>query len=1156
MKKLPFLLAASALSAGSMIVAAPAAAQQTTSGIQGTVTAEDGSELAGASVIVTDTRTGQTSALTANSDGRFSVTNLPTGGPYTVTATASGYQGQTVNDLFINLSGATSLTFELASVEGEVTEDVIIVTGARAQATTLAIGPSTSIGAETLEALPTINRDVRDFIRIDPRVNIERSGDEVDRISCLGGNDRGNTFTVDGIAQADVFGLNGTPFASRNSLPLPFDAVRETSIEFAPFDVEYGQFTGCAINVVTKSGTNKFSGSAFFEYRDENFRGDTAGGITFEPAEFDEKRFGATLGGPIIKDRLFFFLGYEELDSSSVVEFGPKGLGFPNEAEFVNEAQFNEYASILSSVYGYDIGPIPRSAQEANQRYFGRVDAYITDDHRLELTYQRLEEDNIEPDFGGGQFGGLNSFELEGTISDYYSGRLFSQWSDSFSTELRYSRAEVGDVQGPVGGGEAQSENPLTRLVVAQVEDTCPDPTDSDLYGDPGCDVGLLVSGPGIFRSANQLDTTVQQFKAAANLEAGNHTITIGGEANMLDVFNLFIINATGTLYFENFDDLREGRLASGRGFFPDAEDLLNGDGWGADINATPTGDPFEAAAEWSRNIYTAYIQDDWRVTDQLNVLLGARMDFYDGDAPRRNPNFVERYGFGNDFSFSDLDPVFLPRAAFTYSLDNDGFFYDTTVKGGVGVFAGGDPTVWLSNAFSNNGFSAGLGSTRFADCSALPMDNGQIDVVVNGQFQGFPDCVRASGSDSAARGLADTQSTDPNLKVPTVIRSNLGISTRFGNGDGGFLDNWEANIDYIFSRYENPFNFVDLSMVPDIQRPNGGFAIDGRPLYAAIDPSRDDCNAVLLNQGGTPPTYEGVTADCFRTGRDDEIQLTNADGYESHVVSLLLRKRFDSGIFTDGGRTYVNLGYAFTDANERRTNDNSTATSGFDRTAAFDRQNPAVRTSTYSVKHNFSASINVREQFFGDNDTSLGMFFRATSGRPYSIVFQEGANRGIAFHDSSSGDFNALAYIPTGVDDPNLSPDSDFGAVADFVQFLPTLDCELELGRSAEANTCSNDWFFDMDLRFSQEIPGPGNLFGVNDKIELYATMDNFLNFLNGDWNELRTYGSTLGLIDGGVDDNGLYVIRDFDMPDAGDNEVRVTSSTWRMKVGIRYEF
>ena len=149
-----------------------------------------------------------------------------------------------------------------------------------------------------------------------------------------------------------------------------------------------------------------------------------------------------------------------------------------------------------------------------------------------------------------------------------------------------------------------------------------------------------------------------------------------------------------------------------------------------------------------------------------------------------------------------------------------------------------------------------------------------------------------------------------------------------------------------------------------------------------------------------------------------------------------------------------------------------------------------------------------------------------------------------------------AQTVTVTGVDDPNLSPDSDFGAVADFVQFLPTLDCDLELGRSASANSCSNDWFFDMDLRFSQEIPGPGNLFGVNDRLELYATMDNFLNFIDGSWNELRTYGSTLGLIDGGVDDNGLYVIRDFDMPDAGDNEVRVTSSTWRLKVGISYEF
>ena len=172
---------------------------------------------------------------------------------------------------------------------------------------------------------------MRDIIRIDPRVSLEQNND-VDRISCLGGNDRTNTFTVDGIVQSDVFGLNGTPFAARNSLPLPFDVIDQISVEFAPFDVEYSEFTGCLINVVTESGGNEFSGSAFFTYFDGGLFADEIDGRPLTANE--EKRWGATLNGPIIKDRLFFSVGYEEADLAGGNNFGPAGGGFTNRRLF------------------------------------------------------------------------------------------------------------------------------------------------------------------------------------------------------------------------------------------------------------------------------------------------------------------------------------------------------------------------------------------------------------------------------------------------------------------------------------------------------------------------------------------------------------------------------------------------------------------------------------------------------------------------------------------------------------------------------------------------------------------------------------------------------------------------------------------------------
>ncbi|OZA92479.1 MAG: hypothetical protein B7X57_08085, partial [Erythrobacter sp. 34-65-8] len=331
--KLKYLLAASVVSlSAAVVLPAPAAAQQITSSIQGTVQDDAGAPLGGVTVVVTDTRTGASRTTVTGADGRFSAQNLVVGGPYTVAVNADGYEGQTVGELFTSLQGATDLTFTLSSGAGE-----IVVTGSRVQVTQLAVGPGTSFGLEVLESAPSFNRDIRDIIRLDPRVSLDREdaatgGSGADRISCLGGNDRGNAFTVDGISQGDIFGLNDTGFSSRSSTPIPFDAVRETQVQFAPFDVDYGQFTGCAINVVTKSGTNDYQFGGFFEYSDNGLRANNlvSKGRTSQVAPIEpEKRWGVYLGGPVIKDRLFLFGAYEHQEAGQSQDFGPDGAGFP-----------------------------------------------------------------------------------------------------------------------------------------------------------------------------------------------------------------------------------------------------------------------------------------------------------------------------------------------------------------------------------------------------------------------------------------------------------------------------------------------------------------------------------------------------------------------------------------------------------------------------------------------------------------------------------------------------------------------------------------------------------------------------------------------------------------------------------------------------------
>lgn len=1149
--KIKYLLAASVVSLSTAgLMATPAAAQQTTSAIEGRVTDESGAAISNAKVVVIDTRTGQSRTTTSDGNGSFRAAALITGGPFTVTAEADGFEGQTVENIYINLQGSTRFTFELAAGS---TENIIVVTASRANVSQRAIGPGQSFDENILATVPTVNRDIRDIIRLDPRVSLNREqGGSVDRVTCLGANDRSNTFTVDGIVQADTFGLNGTPFAARNSLPLPFDSIKETSVELAPFNVEYGQFTGCAINVVTKSGGNRFSGTAFFEYQDDGLTGDTAGGIAAVPAPFENKRWGATLSGPIVPDHLFFHVGYEEADfTGSPQNRGPAGAGFPNEQPFIDQATFDTIANTIENIYGVPVGPLVRTNPETNTRYFARLDWLINDKHRAEFTYQYLNEDKqLADDFGTEQVTGLGTYRIEGTRSDYFSGRLFSEWSDNFSTEIRFSRADVTDKQNPINGGEAQDGNPIPRIIVGVT-----DPVSGEQ--------GTVLAGPGQFRSANILLQTVDQAKIKAELVLGDHNITFGAEANRADVFNLFAINATGTFYFQDLASLQSGLVNSGFSFNTFANTstaaINAGTSGGFLISASPSGDINEAAATFKRTVWSAYLQDEWQATDQLNVLGGLRVDWYSGDAPRANPLFRQRYGYTNSVSFGALDPVIMPRLGFTYDMYNDGLFSDTQIKGGVGVFSGGDPTVWFSNAFSNDGFVTAVGRIADAQCAGLPVDpvSGKVDVTPGGTFTGVPACAITAAGAAAAGGTAPVQSTDPNLKIPTVLRANLGVSTRLNITDDGFFSGWGLNVDYIFSRNQNPYNFIDLTYALNTTRGLGGFMIDGRPIYESIDPLNVGCNAVYQGTG-TTGGFINANAECFTTagsGREDEIQLTNAEDYNSHTASFILSKNFNGGLFTDNGSVFATFGYAWTDSNNRRNNSSSTATSNFTRTAAFDRQNPGVGTSNFETRHNFTAAMNFEEKFFGDYSTSFGFIFTAQSGQPYSVTF----DRNPGFDEISSSRDSALLYIPTGVTDPNVDvAASDAAALASLDAFISNESCINQYrGRTIPRNTCNDDWYYDLDLRIAQQIPGPGSFFGLDDKIEIYGVFDNFLNFIdaNGNVRRNQTTDGYLDLVDGGINNaTGQYIIRDFNV--GSDNEVDVLPSRWAIKVGVRYEF
>ena len=1101
----------SGVALAAMAASVPAISQEITSSIRGTVTTPAGNPAAGLAVVVTDTRTGTTARTTTNANGAFAVRSLSVGGPYTIRVSGGQYEDLLVTDITTNLSGTSNFNLTLSEASADLEE--IVVVASAISVTNLAIGPGSSFNLGTIERLPTISRQVRDVIRLDPRVSIGRSdGGNGFGISCSGGNNRFNSFTIDGIRAADGFGLNASGNLARNTFPIPFDTIKAASVEFSPVDVEYGQFTGCNVNVVTKSGTNEFHGSAFFLYNNENLQGTTLEGdeILAPDVEFDRKNWGAELGGPIIKDKLFFYGSYEETDTAGTQDNGPIGAGFANEGDLTLE-DANRIAGILESQYGRENLDIVRTLPQTSVRYFGRIDWNITDNHRLEATYARLEESNLEEDdFGFGGFTFKDNFELEGSVDDTYSVRLYSNWSDNFSTEVRLSRNDHLDLQGPFGGGEAQDEN-IPRI---EVED--------------GAGNTILTSGPGTFRSANALNYRVDQVKIAGDYISGDHSISFGYERDDLSVFNLFAVNATGTINFASIADLETGL----------AQEI--------DGSGSFSGDIRDAGATFSRKIHSLYAQDKWQVNDALEFTYGLRYDYYKSDdTPTQSGAFVSRYCFSNAVGFDGLD-ILMPRLGLTYTLDEEKWG-DTTITMGAGIFSGGDPTVWFSNAFSNFGGGIGNGDSDSAPCTAA-----DLQVINGGSFTGIPSCIGDQQRAEAGAGEGRIDAVDPDLKLASQRRFSFGVAHYTADTGSDFFDDWQVNLDFIFSDARNTYDFVDLTLTPV------GTAPDGRPIYNAIDPLNDGCNAVFI---GPRSGFQNGTAAACDTRGDQDILLTNSlkDGHTT-TFSAQFQKDFD---FTEKTSLNFRAGYAYVDSKVGNPTTSSTATSNFEELAISDLNHPVLAPSQFANSHNITIAATFEHEFIEDHPTSMGIFFRARSGRPFSYTFD--GDTGEDFFGDTDDEERILFYVPTGPSDPLIDitglSASDTTA---FFNFLETSGLSEYAGQISPRNEFRQPWSTDLDLRFQQDIPTPFE----GHKMELFLDFENVLNFL-GDGNNVQRFADNGAVAEAvpvapAAIVDGKYVFTRFN-PGGSDstdfnfdpiNDRDVDDSVWRIQIGIRYKF
>ncbi|HSD69704.1 MAG TPA: TonB-dependent receptor [Woeseiaceae bacterium] len=1067
-------------------------AQETTSGVRGTISGPDGSPAAGAMVTVVDQRTGTSRSAVTSNTGQFSLSGLRVGGPYTIGIQSSEYAPQSITDVYLGLGD--TFTFDLALGEAAVEE--IVVTATALRTVQVALGPSATFTLADLEDAPAINRNINDVITIDPRIYVDESFN--DSIQCAGANSRFNALTVDGVRLNDNFGLNSNGYPTER-MPFPYDAIEQVSVELAPFDVQYGGFTACNINAVTKSGQNEFHGSIFYDYTDDSLTGDKLEGDPIDQGSFDETRFGLSIGGPILQDKLFFFAAYEKLEGANIFPRGPADSSAAVPVLGVTQAQLDRIRQIAQDVYDYDIGNVPASLPNEDEKYLIKLDWEINDNHRAAYTYTYNDGFNInESDDAANQFEFSNHYYERGAELTSNVVQLFSNWNENFSSEFRVSYSELDNRQLSLGG---------TDFGEVQIR-TFNDP---DGAGPISSQIATVFIGGDDSRQSNKLKYDTTNYKLAGTYSLGDHQITGGWEREEYDIFNLFIQHTTGEYRFDSGPGCAAATPDGCIDLFEsgDPDDLFYGN--------APSLNPIDGAGDFGYQINTVYLQDEFPVGDSgVTVVAGVRYDWYtSSDLPSENANFIARNGYSNASNF-DGEGLIQPRLGFNWDINDT-----LSIRGGAGLYSGGNPNVWLTNSYQNDGQTT-IQAVDFDWHGADP--DSLLNVPTSGDGrplynapQSLVDFVAAGGGNSGVNALA------PGFDIPKEWKFALGATWDF---DAGFMGSgYRLMLDYLHTEKE------DSALIINATLEQVGTAPDGRPIYHPIDRADPDC---VVPQSPL----------CSDRSFNEDFILSNVQGNDgdSDVYSLALAKSYDWGLDWT-------FGYAYTESTEVSPMTSSVAFSNYANMSLADPNSPGADNSNYNIPHRFTLRLNYRHAFFGDNLTKFTLFGRANEGRPYSPVF---VDAGSGFGDSV--DDRHLLYIPTGPSDPNVTFGPGFDTDA-FFAYINSSGLGRYAGGIAPRNSLDSNWWQKFDVKIEQEFPG----FSPEHHFAAFVLIENVGNLINDDWGVMKQVDfphnqQLVDIDDAALQNTGAYIFQSFQSP-APQSRV-ADASLWEIRFGISYDF
>ena len=1066
-----------------LVYASVAMAQITTSGISGKVTSE-GEDVIGATVTATHQPSGTVYYAVTNVDGRYTIQGMRPGGPYKVEITYVGHEAKTFDNVSLSLGETQNLSCSLQTDEQLLQE--VVVSG-RAGLNATKTGAAMSLTSQQIQDMPSIGHGIADVVRLNPQLTTTNSG----VMSFAGTNNRYNSFMIDGAANNDVFGLtsSGSNGGQAGTEPVSMETIEQIQVNVAPFDVRQGGFTGGAINAITKSGTNQFHGSVYGFGNNQELIGrkyplQDGSGYATPYQEQQEYNAGITLGGPIVKDKLFFFANYERTNKQY-----PNNYGFGSAESSVDMDLAQNVVDMIQDIAQKQGVAYPGvfSGEDIYTRSHKaglKLDWNINDFNKATVRWSLVAAEQLNNTGGRSSLNdNLYTYPFKSNTNSFIA-ELQSRISPNVSNEFRASYVRVRDKR------DVKSEFPMITV---------------NSVGSGSVNLGIERSA-----QANSLDQDIYTIEDNLTWYRGNHTFTFGTHNEIFHFSNLFIQDLFGSYYFSSYSDFENYYNAYMAGD-PTAGQYINQYRYGH-ANTDVTGDP-----RWQAS-FTAmqlgfYAQDKWDATENFQLTYGLRVDVpIFPDTPAENAPF-NAYAAEKGWDVKtnhrlSSSPMWSPRVGFRWDINNDRRFI---LRGGIGIFTGRIPFVWISNNFSNTGIQLSTYSTYSADDLTLLLDP-------NKQSQNEA-LLKASGSQTV-------NVYDKDFKFAQNLRLNLGFDFQV------LGINWTAEA--IYSKTLNDILYQNLAyeMTGDTYGNTYGYAWDNRPMFTRVTTGTDFTNVYALSN-----TSKGYTVN----------------------LSLKAEKHFDFGLD-------LMASYTWTKSKSVNNGTSSVAESNWRYNYTYRNSNdPELGNSAFNVPHRIQASAYYHVSY-GHNkawQTTVGLIYQGKSGSPYTLYYYGDVNE-----DGSNG--NDLFYIPTDEQIDQMQFEA-YNGTTDFAQQILGDRTSLSAADQRQlmkawiagdsymrdhrgeyykryADNLAFEHHFDVHLaqKFSFKVGKQVN------SVELSFDIINVGNLLNKDWG--HTYGDGFGIYYSPVTYRGSGVYQ-FTGGYASRNYSDYYSR-WRGQIGLRYTF